>query len=143
MSVTGALGVAAAARLQRMLLSRCNRLAALPPVLGTSWHCNPSRLSLRDCGLHVCSCQNLYVECNRQLKIAWRLQELLVWARMFGCSRTKPYRALMLFWEWQIHTCNDSHMYHLYRGIMYAMVIVPSYSAGNASFILSFIHDDR
>ncbi|CAL8470968.1 g10510 [Coccomyxa elongata] len=42
----------AAARLQRMLLSRCNRLAALPPVLGTSWHCNPSRLSLRYCGLH-------------------------------------------------------------------------------------------
>ncbi|BDA45432.1 probable leucine-rich repeat protein soc-2 [Coccomyxa sp. Obi] len=41
----------AAARLQRMLLSRCNRLAALPPVLGTSWHCNPSRLSLRYCGL--------------------------------------------------------------------------------------------
>lgn len=43
----------AAARLQRMLLARCNQLVALPPVLGTSWQCNPSRLSLRYCGLQV------------------------------------------------------------------------------------------
>lgn len=53
---------AAAARLQRMLLSRCNKLAALPPVLGSSWLCNPSRLSLRYCGLQVRTPHSAVVE---------------------------------------------------------------------------------
>ena len=49
--------MAAAARLQRMLQMRCNRLSALPPLLGASWHCNPGRLSLRYCGLQARSLQ--------------------------------------------------------------------------------------
>ena len=44
---------AAGSRLQRMLHARCNHLSALPAALSSAWHCCPSRLTLRYCGLQV------------------------------------------------------------------------------------------
>ena len=43
----------AGSRLQRMLHARCNHLSALPAALSSAWHCCPSRLTLRYCGLQV------------------------------------------------------------------------------------------
>ena len=48
-----AVGCAAGSRLQRMLHARCNQLSALPAALSSAWHCCPSRLTLRYCGLRV------------------------------------------------------------------------------------------
>ena len=46
-----------------MLHARCNTLSALPAALTSAWHCSPTRLTLRYCGLRVSSlCLSLYFE---------------------------------------------------------------------------------